>query len=45
VSGFSCDVKPNICIKKDQKVVQRSVPDAYEFFEFPSARQDPKVLR
>jgi hypothetical protein len=35
VSGFYCDVKPNICMKKDQKVVQRPVPDAYEFFWIP----------
>jgi hypothetical protein len=38
VSGVYCDVKPNICMKKDQKVVQRPVPDAYEFFWIPFSR-------
>jgi hypothetical protein len=37
VSGFYCDVKPNICMKKDQKVVQRPVPDAYEFSPIPDS--------
>ena len=39
VSGFYCDVKPNICMKKDQKVVQRPVPDAYEFFWIPFSQR------
>ena len=37
MSGFYCDVKPNICMKKDQKVVQRPVPDAYEFSPIPDS--------
>ncbi len=37
MTGFYCDVKPNICMKKDQKVVQRPVPDAYEFSPIPDS--------
>ncbi len=37
MSGFYCDVKPNICTKKDQKVVQSPVSDAYEFSPIPDS--------
>jgi hypothetical protein len=45
VSGFYCDVKPNICMKKDQKVVQRPVPDAYEFSPIPDSKKGRLVPR
>ena len=38
MSWFYCDVKPNIFMKKDQKVVQRPVPDAYEFSPIPDSK-------
>ncbi len=44
MSGFYCDVKPNICMKKDQKVVQRPVPDAYEFSPIPDSEEEGRLL-
>ncbi len=44
MSGFYCDVKPNICMKKDQKAVQRPVPDAYEFSPIPDSLHFEELL-